>query len=65
MSIPARCAFVAVLVLFMLLCTGCDDGPDCKRSHTETQWVPVFNGKTTTIHPVFVSVCDEYEETSK
>ncbi|QBZ73415.1 hypothetical protein SEA_HEATHER_45 [Streptomyces phage Heather] len=42
--------------------TACDPGPECVESHLETQWQPIFNGKTTTLHPVMISVCDRYAE---
>ncbi|WP_328546767.1 hypothetical protein [Streptomyces platensis] len=45
-----------------LTLTGCDTGPACIDSHVETQWVSVFNGKTATMQPVVVTVCDRYEK---
>ena len=55
---------VAGVVLVGSLTVACDPGPECVKSHSELTWVPVFNGKTSTIHPVWTSVCDEYAKES-
>ncbi|MET8691760.1 hypothetical protein ABZV65_04345 [Streptomyces bauhiniae] len=57
-----RSTAVAVVgaVLVGTLVTGCDTGPECLRSHTDVTYLPIYNGKTTTIQPVFNVVCDEY-----
>jgi hypothetical protein len=44
--------------------SACDPGPECVRSHMETQWVTVIGYKgSVSMHPVFVSVCDQYAKT--
>jgi hypothetical protein len=59
-------AAVAVTAVVALGLTGCDPGPECIESHSELTWVPVFNGKTSTLQPVWTSVCTEYaKETPK
>ncbi|QAX94742.1 hypothetical protein HOV12_gp50 [Streptomyces phage Lilbooboo] len=55
-------AAVAGVVLVGALTVECDDGPPCVDSHVETTWMPVFNGKTTTLQPVITTVCDRYAE---
>lgn len=57
---------VAALVIMTLSLTACEPGPECIRSHSEMTWVPVWTGKTSTLHPVWTSVCDSYaKETAK
>jgi hypothetical protein len=54
--------FVVVLVATVLIGLGlsaCDPGKPCKRYAQTITWMPVFNGKTTTLHPVFSSTCVE------
>jgi hypothetical protein len=46
------------------LTTGCDDGPECIRSHTDWHFIPVYNGKTTTLVWTPYTVCDEYAKES-
>ncbi|WJN63163.1 hypothetical protein [Streptomyces phage phiScoe44] len=51
---------IGVLILVILgleSLTGCDDRP-CESGHYN--YMPVSNGKTTTLHPYWV--CDEYAE---
>ena len=53
---------IALVAVSGVLVVGCDPGPKCLRSHTETHTTLVSTGKT--LHPVIttVSVCDEYEK---
>lgn len=61
----ARAVFLAGLAAAgMLALTGCEDEPPCAESHIETQLIPVFNGKTTTLIPTAVEVCDRYVKES-
>ncbi|WLW38542.1 hypothetical protein [Streptomyces phage Vanseggelen] len=49
---------IAILAaLLLILLTGCDDRP-CEAGHYN--YIPIYNGKTTTITPVWV--CDQYAE---
>ncbi|QMP84610.1 hypothetical protein KGG93_gp65 [Streptomyces phage Endor2] len=53
-----RAGSVAIVAsLLLILLTGCDDRP-CESGHYN--YIPVSNGKTTTLHPYWV--CDEYAE---
>jgi len=55
-------AAVVGVALVGALTTGCeDDGAVCVHSHLETQLIPVMTGKTTTLVPHMVSVCDRWE----
>lgn len=59
-------AALAGVALVGSLTVACDPGPECLESHLETTYMPVYNGKTTTIQPVYTTVCDRYaEETPK
>ncbi|APC43309.1 hypothetical protein Joe_69 [Streptomyces phage Joe] len=55
---------VGVLILVILgfgFLTGCDDR-ECIESHTTVQTVTTFNGKTTSVHVIPVTVCTRYAE---
>ncbi|MFF4054630.1 MULTISPECIES: hypothetical protein [Streptomyces] len=52
---------VAAVALGAALLTGCGDDRPCLESHIEIQPVTTFNGKTTSVHLVPVSVCDKRE----
>lgn len=55
-----------LLLILVLLLTGCVDTRKCKKSHNEIRMIPfpvTINGKTTiTIRPIVMPVCDEYED---
>jgi hypothetical protein len=46
-----------LVILGFFFLTGCDDRP-CESGHYN--YIPISNGKTTTLHPYWV--CDEYAE---
>ncbi|CAA07142.1 gp18 [Lomovskayavirus C31] len=59
-------AAIAGVALVGAVTVGCDPGPECIESHSEMTWVPMYNGKTTTLQPVWTTVCTKYEtETPK
>ena len=54
------CRFAVALVAALLIglgLTACTPAKPCKQYTYTTTWMPVFNGKTTTIHPIFSSTC--------
>lgn len=56
--------FMAVVALVFL--AGCDDRR-CLESHTEIYWTSQYNPatKTSTMQPMYVPVCDKYEEVAE
>lgn len=50
---------VVGVALALATLTACDDR-ECLRGHSEIQLMPIYNGKTTTLIPTSVFVCDEY-----
>ncbi|WJN62846.1 hypothetical protein [Streptomyces phage phiScoe2] len=56
---------IGVLILVILgfgFLTGCEDGPECLEHRTTVQTVTTFNGKTTSVHVIPVTVCTRYAE---
>jgi hypothetical protein len=51
-----------LVVLLLILLSGCDDGPECLDHDTRLQTVTTFNGKTTSVHVIPVTVCTRYAE---
>ncbi|CAD80140.1 gp18 [Streptomyces phage phiBT1] len=55
-------AAVGVAAVAMLTLSACDTGPECIESHSEMHMMPVYNGKTTILQPVWTTVCTKYAE---
>ncbi|MFE0699392.1 hypothetical protein [Streptomyces sp. NPDC058872] len=56
--------FWVLVIAAVLILSGCkvSDGPECVKYETRMSLVPVFTGKTTTMHPVTTTVCVKYAD---
>lgn len=54
-------AVAAAVTVGLFALTSCGDSPKCLESHVSWQFVPVFNGKITTLVWTPVDICDKRE----